>query len=72
MSFDISLATLSTAEKIALLERIWADLSQRPEELPSPDWHGDVLAERLAAVRTGQTAFVEWEEARRRLQGRSR
>lgn len=70
MSFDVSLGTLSTAEKIALLERLWADLSQRPQELPSPDWHGDVLAERIAAVREGQTSFGDWDAAKERLRGR--
>jgi len=64
---DISLDALSTAEKIALMERLWADLSRRPEELPSPDWHGDVLAERIAAVREGRRALVNWDSAKRRL-----
>jgi putative addiction module component (TIGR02574 family) len=67
---DLSLDTLSTTEKIALMERLWADLSQRPEELPSPDWRGDVLAERIAAVREGRTAFVDWKDAKQRLRDR--
>lgn len=70
MSIDDSLQGLSTSEKITLMERLWADLSQRPQELPSPKWHGDVLAERIAAVREGRTQFVDWDEAKQRLRDR--
>ena len=70
MSIDGSLQGLSTSEKITLMERLWADLSQRPQELPSPKWHGDVLAERIAAVREGRTQFVDWDEAKQRLRDR--
>lgn len=67
---SIQLDALSVAEKLALMERLWADLCRRPEDVPSPDWHGDVLAERLAAVREGKTTFVEWEDAKKRLRDR--
>ena len=70
MSTDISIDSMSTAEKLALLERLWEDLSRRPANVPSPAWHGTVLSERIAAVREGRTAFVAWEDARQRLQAR--
>ena len=70
MTTDQLLDGLSRTEKIALMERLWADLSQRPQEVPSPDWHGNVLAERIAAVREGRTAFVDWNDAKRRLRDR--
>ena len=69
-SHTIRLDTLSVAEKLALMERLWADLSRRPVDIPSPDWHGDVLAARLDAVREGRTTFVDWEDAKRRLRDR--
>lgn len=70
MSTDISLDSMTTAEKLRLLERLWDDLSRRPEEVPSPAWHGTVLADRIAAVREGRTAFIDWEDARQRLRAR--
>ena len=70
MSTDVSLGSLSVAEKLALMERLWDDLSRRPEDVPSPQWHGDVLAERIAAVRDGRTDFVRWDDAKRRLRER--
>jgi len=43
MRADISLDQLTTTEKLALMERLWTDLSQNPETIPSPAWHGTVL-----------------------------
>ena len=62
--------TLSISEKLLLMERLWEDLSRRPSDVPPPDWHGNVLAERQAAVREGRTSFVEWETAKERLRDR--
>lgn len=70
MSTDVSLANLSVAEKLELMEKLWDDLSRRPEDVPSPQWHGDVLAERIAAVRDGRTDFVAWDDAKKRLRER--
>lgn len=70
MSTDLSVESLSTPEKLALMERLWESLSQRPSDVPSPAWHGAVLAERIAAVREGRTSFVDWEDAKKRLQAR--
>ena len=67
---DIRLDTLSTNEKLILMERLWVDLSVRSDEIPSPDWHGDVLSARLQAVHEGKSNFVDWEDAKRRLRER--
>ncbi|MHB8899192.1 MAG: addiction module protein [Thermoguttaceae bacterium] len=66
----LAIETLSISEKLLLMERLWEDLSRRPSDVPAPDWHGDVLAERQAAVREGRTSFVEWEAAKERLRER--
>jgi len=67
---DLPIDKLSLEEKILLMERLWEDLSRRPSDIPSPDWHGEILAERQAAVREGRTSFVEWESAKQRLRDR--
>jgi putative addiction module component (TIGR02574 family) len=66
----IAIENLSVAEKIVLMERLWSDLSQRPTDVASPDWHGDILDERRAAVREGRTTFAEWNDAKKRLRER--
>ena len=67
MSPDISLEQRTAAEKLALMERLWVDLSQHPEDVPSPCQAGDVLEQRGEAVRQGRTSFIPWEEARQRI-----
>jgi putative addiction module component (TIGR02574 family) len=67
---DIPLDGLTVPEKLVLLERLWADLSRRPDDVPSPDWHGDILAQRMTAVRDSRVQFVDWEDARKRLRDR--
>ena len=67
---DLPIDKLSLEEKILLMERLWEDLSRRPSDIPSPDWHGELLAERQAAVREGRTSFVEWKSAKQRLRDR--
>ena len=66
----IPLESLSTEEKILLMERLWDELSRRPSNVPEFDWHGVVLAERLAAVREGRSSFVDWGAAKQRLRER--
>ena len=66
----LPIENLSIADKLLLMERLWAELSRRPGDIPFPAWHGDVLAEREAAVREGRTAFVDWDDAKKRLRER--
>lgn len=72
MSIDIPLDALGTSEKLDLMERLWESPSQRPEHVPSPAWHGQVLAERIAAIRNGRNTFVDWDEAKERLKSTAR
>ena len=66
----IPLDNLSVADKLVLMERLWDDLSRRPSEVSSPEWHGDILEQRRAAVAEGRTDFVDWDEAKKRLRDR--
>ena len=56
---------MSTQDKLRLMEDLWADLSGK--EVLSPDWHGEVLAERDRLICSGEENFVEWEIAKRQL-----
>jgi hypothetical protein len=70
MSIEVSIESMSTSQKLDLMERLWADLSSRPQELPSPSWHEEVLRERLESVERGEVAFENWEIAKERLRKR--
>jgi putative addiction module component (TIGR02574 family) len=66
----LPIESLTIAEKLLLMERLWEDLSRRPSDVPTPHWHGDILTQRQAAVHEGRTSFVEWEAAKKRLRER--
>ncbi len=70
MSLETMINSLTHNEKLVAMELLWRDLSRSPGDVPSPEWHGTVLAERIAAVREGKTEFVEWSEAKKRLRDR--
>ncbi len=67
---SIPIETFTLAEKLLLIERLWEDLSKHPANVEPPEWHGDVLAARLAAVKEGRTEFVDWNAAKERLRNR--
>lgn len=55
------LKDMPRAAKLQLMEELWDDLSRDEASLPSPAWHGDVLAARTAKVAAGTAEFVDWE-----------
>ena len=50
MSIENMLSTMTRAEKLAAINTLWRDLVANPADLPSPDWHGDVLRSRLKCL----------------------
>lgn len=48
MSLESMLASLTPEEKLNAMNILWRDLSANPARLSSPDWHGDILAHRIA------------------------
>jgi Putative addiction module component len=58
---------LNKAEKLQALEWLWVSLSKKPDEIESPDWHGDVLAARKTKVDSGEAQFLDLAQLKRRL-----
>ena len=54
--------TLSVEEQIDYVQSLWDHIAARPEEVPVPDWHRQILAERLAAYDANPTGGKTWEE----------
>jgi hypothetical protein len=53
MATDISIETISVAEKMRLLESVWESLCAHPTDVQSPDWHREVLEDRKRRGATG-------------------
>jgi hypothetical protein len=48
MSLETMLAALTPSEKLVAMNILWRHLSANPAGFASPDWHRDVLADRIA------------------------
>lgn len=55
---------LSTDEKLEYVQSLWDRIAAHPEEIPVPDWHREVLEERMKAYRANPTEGKPWEEVR--------
>jgi len=72
MSLESLLASLTPEEKLNAMDILWRDLSSNPARLPSPDWHGDVLARRIANPSGEPRLSVDaaFDDVRERLNAR--
>ena len=68
MDFVLPLREMTTADKLALMELLWDDLCRTAEDLPSPAWHGEVLAAREKQLQSGQTGYIDFAEMRDRIE----
>jgi hypothetical protein len=58
---------LSKAERLEAMEWLWASLSKEQQEIESPEWHGEVLAERKAKFDSGEAQFLSIAQLKKRL-----
>jgi hypothetical protein len=69
MPVNLPLAEMSVDDKLQAMELLdaeqqpWADLSQNPEQVTSPAWHGEVLRSRREQVQQGNASFQSWDAA---------
>ncbi|MHB8902290.1 MAG: addiction module protein [Thermoguttaceae bacterium] len=63
MTIQLPLSQMTLAEKLEVMEALWDDLSRRPEELPSPEWHKELLEERRRLANEGKLKFLDWQTA---------
>ncbi len=63
MDINLPLEQMTIADKMEAMEILWADISKQPTELPSPDWHREVLNERRELVEDGKLEFIDWDTA---------
>ena len=55
---------LSRTEQIELLHDLWEELIQSPNGLPTTEAERQVIDRRIAAVESGSSELVDWEDAR--------
>lgn len=67
---ELPISDLSLAQKLDLMEALWADLSRDDKNLESPAWHKEVLEDRQKAFEAGKISASDWEEAKKRIRKR--
>jgi len=55
---------LSVAERLRLIEDVWASLSETPERIQVPDWHRAEVDTRLAAHERDPEAAQPWADVK--------
>jgi putative addiction module component (TIGR02574 family) len=58
---------MTVAERLQAMEQLWDALCREPEEMSSPAWHAEVLADRKGRAERGEAKFLTLEQLRARL-----
>ena len=58
---------MSVTEPLQAMDQIWDSLDRDGDEIPSPDWHQDILADRKARAQRGEAKFLTLAQLRSRL-----
>ncbi|MCQ8104677.1 addiction module protein [Methylomonas sp. SURF-2] len=64
---NVALESLSVEEKLRMMESLWDSLFYAAATIDSPNWRGEVLAEREQGVSNGTDQFESWEIAKETL-----
>lgn len=57
---EADFSRMSIDERLRMMESLWASFDQA--SIPSPGWHGDVLAQRKSKLESGEASFMSLEE----------
>jgi hypothetical protein len=65
---SLDIAALPIAEKLQLMELLWDSLCRETSgNADIPSWHGEVLAERIRRLDSGEESVSSWADAKRRV-----
>jgi len=70
MNLESIIDGLSREEQIIAMELLWRRISQGEDALKPPQWHRDVVAERVERVQNGSASLVDWNDAKQLLADR--
>ena len=60
---------MPVTERLQAMDQVWDSLTRDGDEIPSPDWHQEVLADRKARAQRGEAKFLTLDQLRSRLRG---
>ena len=65
----LELETMTTAQKLDVMEQLWVSLRSSPDYSP-PDWHSEILADRRRRMESGETTFSSLDDVVARIKQR--
>ena len=69
LEFRDRIASLSSDEKLQLLEVLWEEVSRNERNFESPAWHAEELRKTEERVAAGLETFHDWDDVKARLLG---
>jgi putative addiction module component (TIGR02574 family) len=69
---QLSCGRRSVDEQIDYVQSLWDRIAATPEQVPIPDWHREVLDERLKDYEANPDAGESWDVVRERLRDKLR
>lgn len=63
---------LPVEEQIEYVQALWRRIARKPDDVPSPAWHLEVLETRLEAMGADGESGRPWNEVRKDLHARLR
>jgi putative addiction module component (TIGR02574 family) len=58
---------MSVIERLRAMDQLWDSLNRHGDEIPSPDWHRDILTDRKERAQRGEAKFLTLDQLRSRL-----
>ena len=63
---------LSIEEQIEYVQSLWDRIAASPQEIPVPEWHREIIDERLKDSEANPQAGESWDVVRERLRDKLR
>ena len=63
---------LPVEEKLDYVQSLWDHIATKPEAIPVPDWHLEVIDDRLAESQAKSGTGHSWDELREELRAKLR
>jgi putative addiction module component (TIGR02574 family) len=63
---------LTVSEQIDYVQALWDRIVASPEQIPVPEWHQQIIQERLEAYRGNPSAGRAWSDVRADIENKLR
>ena len=63
----LPLEQMTIQDKMRTMEDLWENLCRHSDQLQSPEWHQNILADREQSICVGEAVFEDWSAAKKRI-----